>query len=395
MRVTITENQHRRQRGYNGAVLELPANRYAIEDALQRAHVPEDGGYELRQFNDWPDFLKSALTVSGNKTLAEVNLLAAQVSRMDKTQLGAYEGIVQLRQEADIDHPISTKELINAAYNVDSFEFHPGVVNDYDLGAICMQGEMLDLIQDLPDEVYELLDEEKVGVALRKSDQGVFTSQGYVYRGSKDWQEVYDGVRLPEQPDSHSGLISLRLKTMDSNPDRDEGVWLELPADEQAMHRALISLGENTFDACYIAEAKGVLPSLKYQLAGDEDIGKLNTLAERIQAFPDSRTLAKYKAVLELEVCSDLDMELDIAENLDCYDYDPIILSPEAYAEYLLQEAGFDADDPAFSGFDFRDYGERHLQRIGYVPTPYGSIARNEKPFLPEYTKPEPGMTME
>lgn len=52
MRVTITENQRRRQRGYNGAVLELPANRYAIEDALQRAHVPEDGGYELRQFND-------------------------------------------------------------------------------------------------------------------------------------------------------------------------------------------------------------------------------------------------------------------------------------------------------------------------------------------------------
>ncbi len=254
---------------------------------------------------------------------------------------------------------------------------------------------MLDLIQDLPDEVYELLDEEKVGAALRKSDQGVFTSQGYVYRSSKDWQEVYDGVLLPQQTDSHSGLISLRLKTMDSNPDRDEGVWLELPADEQAMHWALISLGENTFDTCYIAKAKGILPSLEYQIAGDEDIGKLNTLAERIQAFPDNRTLAKYKAVLELEVCSDLDMELDIAENLDCYDYDPVILSPEAYAEYLLQEAGFDADDPAFSGFDFRDYGERHLQRVGYVPTPYGSIARNEKPFVPEYTKPEPGMTMQ
>ncbi|MBS6955373.1 MAG: hypothetical protein KH230_19335 [Enterocloster asparagiformis] len=395
MQVIITADQHKGKRGYRGADLELPALWYEIDDALARAHVTGNGGYELSGFNRWPDFMKSALRLSGEKTLGELNLLAGQISRMNETQLGAYEGIVKLRQDSDIDHPASTKELINAAYNVDSFEFHPGVVNDYNLGSICLQGEMLDLIQDLPDEVYELLDEEKVGAALRKSDQGVFTSQGYVYRSSKDWQEVYDGVLLPQQTDSHSGLISLRLKTMDSNPDRDEGVWLELPADEQAMHWALISLGENTFDTCYIAKAKGILPSLEYQIAGDEDIGKLNTLAERIQAFPDNRTLAKYKAVLELEVCSDLDMELDIAENLDCYDYDPVILSPEAYAEYLLQEAGFDADDPAFSGFDFRDYGERHLQRVGYVPTPYGSIARNEKPFVPEYTKPEPGMTMQ
>lgn len=395
MQVIITADQHKGKRGYRGADLELPALWYEIDDALARAHVTGNGGYELSGFNRWPDFMKSALRLSGEKTLGELNLLAGQISRMNETQLGAYEGIVKLRQDSDIDHPASTKELINAAYNVDSFEFHPGVVNDYNLGSICLQGEMLDLIQDLPDEVYELLDEEKVGAALRKSDQGVFTSQGYVYRSSKDWQEVYDGVLLRQQTDSHSGLISLRLKTMDSNPDRDEGVWLELPADEQAMHWALISLGENTFDTCYIAKAKGILPSLEYQIAGDEDIGKLNTLAERIQAFPDNRTLAKYKAVLELEVCSDLDMELDIAENLDCYDYDPVILSPEAYAEYLLQEAGFDADDPAFSGFDFRDYGERHLQRVGYVPTPYGSIARNEKPFVPEYTKPEPGMTMQ
>lgn len=395
MQVIITADQYKGKRGYRGADLELPALWYEIDDAFARAHVTGNGGYELSGFNRWPDFMKSALRLSGEKTLGELNLLAGQISRMNETQLGAYEGIVKFRQDSDIDHPASIKELINAAYNVDSFEFHPGVVNDYDLGSICLQGEMLDLIQDLPDEVYELLDEEKVGAALRRSDQGVFTSQGYVYRSSKDWQEVYDGVLLPLQTDSHSGLISLRLKTTDSNPDRDEGVWLELPADEQAMHWALISLGENTFDTCYIAEAKGILPSLEYQIADDEDIGKLNTLAERIQTFPDSRTLTKYKAVLELEVCNDLDMELDIAENLDCYDYDPIILSPETYAEYLLKEAGFDADDPAFSGFDFRDYGERHLQRIGYVLTPYGSITRNEKPFVPEYIKPEPGMTMQ
>lgn len=395
MQVNITADCYRGRRGYDGAGVELPASRFAIEDALERAYVPEGGSYQLHKFEDCPEFLKFALIVSGDKTLEELNLLAGQVSRMNETQLGAYEGILQLRQESDIDHPITTKELINAAYNVDSFEFHPGVRCDYDLGAICMQGEMLDLIENLPDEVFDLLDEEKVGQTLRRNDQGVFTSQGYVYRSSKDLQEVYDGMHLPEQPDSHNGLISLRLESVNNAPDMDSGVWLELPADEQAMHRALISLGESALDSCLIAEVKSVIPALEYQLAGDEDIGKLNILAERIKAFPGSGVLAKYKAALELETCNDLDMELDIARNLDCYDYDPIILSPEAYAEYLFREAGFDTGDSAFSCFDFKDYGERKLQENGLVSTAYGSITRNGEPFVQEYTKPETGMTMQ
>lgn len=128
---------------------------------------------------------------------------------------------------------------------------------------------------------------------------------------------------------------------------------------------------------------------------GDEDIRKLNLLAERIQAFPDKRTLVKYKAILEWEICNDLDMELDIAGNLSCYEYDAVILSAADYGEYILEEAGIHTKDPAFSGFDFEGFGERQLRRSGFVETPYGIIGRNEKPFLPEYTQTEPGLSMQ
>lgn len=395
MQVTISANLYREQRGYEGADLSLPASRFAIADALQRAQILEEDRYGLCRFEGWPAFLYPLLRLSGEKTLEELNLLAYKVGRLDETQLGIYEGILKLRQDGDIDTPVSMRELINAAYNLDSFEFHPGVTNDYDLGAICLQGEMLNLIEGLPDDVYELLDEEKVGQALRRSDQGTFTPNGYVYRSSPDRQETYDGVRLPEQPDSHSGLISIRMESVGRGPDENSVVWIELPADEQAMHRVLASLGKMTFDTCLIAEVQSIIPMLIYQLAGDEEIGKLNTLAERLQAFPDSRTLAKYKALLELEVCSSLDMELDIANNLGCYVYDPIISSPAAYAEYLLKKAGINTDDPAFSCFDFRGFGERQSSDSGLVYTAYGSIARNEEPFVQEYTKPQTGITMQ
>lgn len=391
--VNITADDYRGKRGYEGAKAELPASHFELEDALQRAHVPEGGGYELNHFSGCPQFLANYLNLSGDQSLEELNLLAGKVAEMDEIQLGAYEGALLLRQDGDIDHPITVRELINYAYNLDSFEFHPEVVNDCDLGKIAMMGGMLDAIDDLSDEAAELLDEQKVGEALRRADQGTFTKSGYAFRSSADWQEVYDGVHLPEQPEEQ-GLISLRLEPVDSKLGESGGVWLELPADEQAVQQALASLGEPSLDCCMITGAESLLPSLKYQLSGDEDIDKLNTLAKRLAAFPDGRTLMKYKAVLELECFPDLDRMLDITQNLDCYDFDRNDISPAAYAEFLLKEGGINVDDPAFSQFDFHGYGEREMEGGAYVITPYGSIARSAAPFVQEYTKPQPGITM-
>lgn len=393
MHVNITADDYRGKRGYESAKVELPASRFELSDALQRAHVPEDGGYELHHFSGCPQFLTNYLILSGDKTLEELNLLAGKVAGMDETQLGTYEGALLLRQDEDIDHPITTKELINYAYNLDSFEFHPGVVEDCDLGRIAMMGGMLDTIDDLSDEAAELLDERKVGEALRRADQGAFTKSGYVFRGSAEWQEVYDGIHLPEQLEEH-GLISLRLESVNGKTEENSSVWLELPADDQAVQWALTSLGETSLDYCEITETESILPSLKCQLAGDEDIEKLNTLAERLEALPDSKALMKYKAVLELECYPGLDQMLDITENMGCYDFDGQITSPAGYAEYLLRESGFDTSDPAFDRFDFAGYGERQFERSGFVPTQYGSINRNDKPFIQEFTKPQPGMSM-
>lgn len=227
MQVNITADEYRGKRGYEGAAVELPASRFELMDALQRAHVAEGGGYELRHFSGCPRFLTDYLVLSGDKTLEELNLLAGKAAGMDEIQLGTYEGALLLRHDEDIDHPISTKELINYAYNLDSFEFHPGVVDDRDLGRIAMMDGMLDTIDDLPDEAAELLDEQKVGEAMRRADQGTFTKSGYVFRGSTDWQEVYDGTHLPELPQKR-GLISLRLEPVDRKTGENSSVWLDV-----------------------------------------------------------------------------------------------------------------------------------------------------------------------
>lgn len=406
MQVKINADFYNNLWGYQGAMLELPATPYEIRDALQRAHVPEGGGYTLEGTGDWPDFLRAALSdaapLSGKNALEEMNLLADAVSRMDEIQTGTFEGAVQLHLD-EAGKPPTLKELVNISACLDDYEFHPGVTNDLSLGRACMEGGMLDLVESLPDEVTALLDPAKVGKALRHSDHGVFASRGYVYRGiSAARQDFYDGEHPPVCGENHKGLLSLRIEKLDA-PDADSGVWLELPADDKALKWALLSVGEESFDACRIAEAKSIIPAFQYQLAGDEDIGKLNTLAGRLrelqQEAPGELMLVKYKAVLELEQYSDLDMALDIAANLDCYDFSPDVLSPYAYGEYVLQSAGIDTGDPAFIHFDFSGYGERQLEGAGYVFTPYGAVTRNGQEFVHEYTgqeqAPGQGMAME
>ena len=312
MRVLIFSNDYREKRGYQPVRLELPAGKERIADALQRAHV-KGTGYSL-EYAGWPYFLTEPLEALKDSRLEEANLLAYQIQGMDEEQLGTFEGAVALRMEEDAENPVTMKELINFTYNLGSYDYYLGVRNDTELGEICIEGEMMDFLKQLPDDVIELLDPKKVGEELRRGDQGTFTLSGYVFRNGEEFQEVYGEGPCPDVPDRESGILSVRLISL-TDPD-GKGVWMELPAGEEDMRPALDTLKADSFDCCLIAENRGL--ALPFSLAGDEDMEKLNLLAERVQEFPDNRTLAKYKAALELELCNDLDLALDIAANLDC-----------------------------------------------------------------------------
>lgn len=391
MEVWIIADSLKKKRGYSGACLILPAGQETIRDAMQRAHVQENESYQVEYASGWPGFLVRILEGQTGCRLDEINLLAYQLSRMDQEQMDTLEGAIALRIEEDVGRPVTMKEVINFTYNLDCYDFHPGVTNDEELGEICIDNGMLALFKQLPDNVLELLDPQKVGAELRHSDQGIFTSKGYVFRCGGNFQEIYNGSQCPEPPDIKTGLISVRLVSLEHQD--EQGVWLDFPANKQAMKQVLDALKERSFDYCFIVENKG--SALPFPLIGDEEIGKLNLLAERVQAFPDNRTLAKYKAAMALELCNDLDLALDIAANLDSYNFDQKIFSPARYAEYLLEEAGFDTEDPAFKWFDFEGFGERKLKEIGYIPTDYGLISRNEIPFRQEYTRPQQGMKLQ
>ena len=395
MAVYIANKSLIKNRYYGTTTLSLPATRLAIADALYRARVETGSDCLVECRSGWPEFVESIINETDSLSVEEINLLAYQISQMDEFQLEIFAGAVQLRQEENVDVPVTMRELINLAYNLECYEYHPGVTDDFTLGSIALENDLLDTIRGISEDVLDLLDAEKVGMEMRRLDMGSFTETGYIFPNSTQHQELYDGVHLPDIQEIPQGIISVQVVSVYRS--EEKGVWMDLPATEQEMQDVLIQLKESSFDHCLIKES--VSTAFPYPLAGDEDIEKLNTLAQKIQAFPDQRTLAKFKAALELEICNEVGFALDVAENLDCYDFDPEVYSPAVYAEDIFREAGIDPDDPAFFRFDFIGYGERLMQQAGHVQTAYGMIIRNENPFVLKYSQTDStqteGMTMQ
>ena len=183
MRVVVYADDLIKKQGYWGVELSLPVGKEEIEDALQRAGVPEHGSCYL-EYLDWPEFLGKRL--SEYCTLEEINVLAYCISQMNTGQMEIYEGAVELLWEKMLEErwPIwmTEKSLINLSYNLDCYDFYPGVLCDADLGEVCIEGGKLKLIDSLPDDVIELLAPEKVGRYLREKDGGTYTPKGYVLR---------------------------------------------------------------------------------------------------------------------------------------------------------------------------------------------------------------------
>lgn len=389
--VAIYSEAYFPERSYQGAKLRLPAEPAFLKDAKMRAFIHENEPYRIELLGNWPSFLKNILEKAASVTLEEVNVLACLVTHMDSSQIETYEAAIQMRQEENIDVPVGIKELLNLCYNLECFKFLRGIIDDRKLGEFYLEEDRLEWIHMLEVDIRELLDPQRVGMDQRKEEMGIFTSKGYVFENALSYQDIYDGIHLPDIDGVAGGIFSLRL--VGSQYPEEQGTWLELPTTDLGFQWALNRLNERTFDDCIITESISTVHGLSVKQT--DDIETLNELARQLQEFPDDRTLCKFKAALELEQCDSLEQALRIAENLDCYSYDPQMYSIASYARYLFRELEFNIDDPAFATFDFQGYGERQLGLLESVQTTYGMITRNEDFPIQTQQNTEQGMKMQ
>jgi len=273
MRVNIFYEDHMGTNDYYGAGIELPAGKHSLQDALERAHVPAGESHNIRieyitgRVEDAERFL---FFENSPFTLDEINLLAFKLEQMDAEQLLTFEMAVEhLYLSGDNKMPYP-KDIINLFYNLEQFRAFPGIMDDEDLGEVCLSGGIMEQIDQLDMEIFDLLDPKKVGAMQRVNEQGFFTESGYVIKDSEHWQDVYDGMTLPEP----------------------------------------VIVADSIVNAIFRRKTK------------EADMEIINCLEERLTML-NKDELCKYKAVLRFERCRDFEAALCLADQLDDYDFEP------------------------------------------------------------------------
>lgn len=369
MKVWIYACQFAEDPAYQGGVLSLPAHQEAVRDAFQRARLKEGEPYLLDRGGGWPGFIESVLDCY-NHTLEELNLLAYKLAQMTEKQLEVYEGVLKALPERNM------RQVINGLYNLEQFEFLPGIRCDNDIGEMTIDNDLDPILKDLPGDIYPLLDTEKVGAYIREKESGVFTPKGYCYRVSDQWQEVYDGKQLPEQVELHPSQFSLYLVPKGTEPeDLGVGAWLELPYDEASKIQVLENLGLESFKECRIAKVHTAAPLFEQLTRRDHDIDRWNHLAMKLSSMTE-KELLKYKAVAEFESCSSIEMATELTDMLDQYAFDPVQVTYATYGRECLEQMGADLEAQAFRRFDFEGYGKEIYSQTGRKLTAYGAVSK-------------------
>lgn len=260
----------------------------------------------------------------------------------------------------------------------------------------------------LPPDLLPFADLEQIGQNYEDEHLGVFIGDCFVVLPRSEPQQVYDGTNLDTLPDTD---WSLRLKL--ASPAKLEGVWLRLPDGDiegsgklDEIGLALRELGVKTVQECRLLDIRCSLPEISVGLDEYQDLADLiydgNNLGCALQEQGQGQPhyLEKFRSALEYEHCHDLRLALDIAQNLNCYDFRPASDAEQYAREVLRKRSESVSRDPILAGLiDLKAYGSAMLEREGYElnagETAY--IRRNGQKFYYEYSEPHPeyDMTMQ
>lgn len=353
----------------------LPATPYELLDVLDKTRVKDTGELYV-QIEEYHRFPQLAPLLEGEADLCQLNALAQKLSELDDWQSISFEGLVNM--EVEKREPFGIPLLIDLAYNADCCYVAVDVEDDAALGKFYAENGFVPKVENLPDEVFELLDFQKIGRDCRTGEGGVFTSGGYVVQHT-ELTEAYKDMDLTLKTPDYTILLEISKGHFnDPAYDSEKTIRLPLPAEPAAMDAALDAVGAWDWREVGFRCLDCRAPSLISHIDEDENIAHINRLAQKLQAM-DETVLTKFKAVLEATEDFSVLGATHTSDALDEYLFTPQYASPEDMARDFLEsslgEAGMSTLLPHINLYA---YGRALMEGQECTLTEYGLISRED-----------------
>ena len=369
------------------AVLDLPATPYEMLDALERAgcRSSEEAYYQVEEYLDF-EYLESV--ISPDCSLNHLNALAEKLSELNDRQSITFEGLLRMEQEKN-EGQISIHTLLQLAHNADCCHVLGEALNDSQLGRFYAENDFLEELSDLPENVFDLLDFERIGREERQAEGGVFTRGGYVVQNTE-----LEQIPLPDDPPPEPDYtVLLKVSRRDSHDALS--ATIRLPASEEELDKALEQLDAAGWEECGYTCLDCAVPWAREWME-EKDLSTIQPFAEELNQLQRQGQLPKYKALLLASRCEDLWDALEMADSMQSMVFTPSILSSQDAALAKLQTV-FDADNLniLLRHLDLNGYGNELIAADHEELTPYGLIHQQNGEPIPIRRKEDQEMGME
>ena len=324
--------------GHYYTELLLPAADYELKDAMQRVRAA--GRENTVEFNIFKcDILPKLQNICLDTfSLDELNFFAKRLISLTDEELPVFYAVTKQMFDDANEKPISIKDLINSTYGLDSVPVIYDVSNPTELGRYMLKHGLFEDADGTSQGAVSMLNAERLGEAQQKRDKGVFEDKLYIPTVHYKRPEVYGGVTLPDE-ESESGIFLLKVGAYPKSSFLTETPTLydlHLPADSDKLFNAAEACGEPEINLCFCYEFYSSVPQITSDMFDSMDeIDALNMLAQCISAMSEAEQL-KFKAVLESELTDSIQDALNIARNLQRYEF---ITEPHSadgfFKEYL------------------------------------------------------------
>jgi len=358
------------------AQFSLPATFYELQDTLERAGLDDSANMivEITGCDGFP-FLRKYL--EGLSDLNELNALAKELSDFESWQVNAFEGLLLMETEKRESFGFSRIYDLAASAKAGACQVLFNVNTDAELGGFYAFNGFIPEVENLPDSVYALLDDEKIGKMMRESEGGVFLCYGSGYVTQvEDMVEAFKDLDLSLKIPDYTALLEVSL------PDRGEAVMLKLPCEREALDDVLNRLEARGWCDLVWRCADCRIPTLADAFSVTDNINYANLAARRLGELSekDVRTL---KALVEAKPTSDLTEALTLMEHIDEYLLSPQFRSSEDLGkeEIRFLVSGPDADI-LLPHVNLMEYGKALIAHQGVALTGYGIVERRDSQSL-------------
>lgn len=172
------------------------------------------------------------------------------------------------------------------------------------------------------------------------------------------------------------------------NEGRLVGETLKFPATTEEVQALLKRIGVDgvRYEEIFITSFDGDVLGLYDHLGEYESIDELNHLAHVLSDL-DQSDIEKFEAVIDSgEYTGSVHDLINLAQNLDCYDFYPGIDSEEALGRAYIEEMEMlDVPDNVLPYFDFESYGRDVRINEGGHFAPGGYVFNNGGSFVERY----------